>query len=68
MDIELIKALGDLPIVGILIYLLVREQGTNEKLLMSIIESERDHARNLVNIACHGLDLSKGEGKATPDN
>lgn len=68
MDVELIKALADLPIMGILIYLLVKEQGTNEKLLMSIIESEREHARNLVNIACHGLDISSVEKKVMSDN
>lgn len=57
MDIELIKALGDLPITALLIYLLVRQQGENEKLLTQLIESERCHARNIIDIISRDRNL-----------
>lgn len=51
MDIEIIKTLASLPTEIVLIYLVIRMQGEKEKLLAAIIESEREHARNLVSIA-----------------
>lgn len=52
MDAEIVKALAELPAMVVLIYLLVRMQAEKEKLLAALIESEREHARNLVAIAC----------------
>lgn len=54
MDIELIKALGDLPVVAICIYLIIRTQGEKEKLLSELIASERSHAKDLVDIIVSG--------------
>lgn len=54
MDIELIKALGDLPVVAILIYLIIRQQAEKEKLLAALIERECAHAKDLVSIVMSG--------------
>jgi len=54
MDAETIQALAQLPTVAILVYLLYRSQMQNEKLLTEFVESERAHARNLVEIFCSG--------------
>jgi len=54
MDPETIKALADVPVVGVLIFLLVRQQLQNEKLLLQFAESEREHAKNLVTILTSG--------------
>lgn len=50
MDVEIIKALSGLPIEIVLIYVIFQQQKQIEKLLAGIIESEREHARNLVSI------------------
>jgi len=54
MTEETIKALAQLPLVGVLIYLLVRSQTNIDSLMKTIIESEREHAKNLVQIICSG--------------
>jgi hypothetical protein len=54
LDIEVLRTLAELPTVVLLIYLLIRAQGQNEKLLAGMLESERNHARNLVEIICSG--------------
>jgi hypothetical protein len=54
MDVELIKALANLPITAILIYLVIRLQAEKEKLLTSFIEGERCHAKDLVDIVLSG--------------
>lgn len=54
MDPETIKALADLPVVVILVFLLYRQQQINEALLIRFAESEKNHAGNLVQILTHG--------------
>lgn len=54
MDPETIKALADLPVVVILVFLLYRQQQINESLLIRFAESEKNHAENLVAILTHG--------------
>lgn len=54
MEIDLIKEIVNLPIIAVLIYLMVRQQAQIDKLLASVIESERNHAKDLVEIVCSG--------------
>jgi hypothetical protein len=54
MDPETLKALADLPVVIVLVFLLYRQQQINEALLIRFAQSERDHATNLVTILTHG--------------
>jgi len=42
MDKDTIQAIAQLPTIAILIYLLVKAQGQNDKLLAGLIESERN--------------------------
>lgn len=53
METEIIKALADLPLTGILVYLLIRQQAQIEKLLVEFANSEREHARNIVDLITH---------------
>lgn len=50
MDIEIIKAVSDLPIVAILIYLVVRQQAEIDKLLERVIQNERDFTDRIIAI------------------
>lgn len=50
MDAEVIKLLAALPLETVLIYLIVRQQAQIERLLASIIESEREHARSILEL------------------
>jgi hypothetical protein len=54
VDPETVKALTQLPLYGILIFLLYRESGAKEKLLAQLLEQAKQHAENLVQMACHG--------------
>lgn len=65
MDIELIKALGTLPLEAVLIFIIIRQQQQIEKLMASIIESERNHASNLLQIVVgsRGLLVHTGSGE-----
>lgn len=50
MTPEVIEALAQAPLVLVLIYLLIRQQGEKEKLLAGMIEMGRDHAKQLMEI------------------
>jgi hypothetical protein len=54
MDSETLKALADLPVVIVLVFLLYRQQQINETLLVRFAQSEREHAEHLVTILTHG--------------
>ena len=54
MDAETIKAILDLPIMGVLIFLLYRENAAKEKLMALLIEQARQHSEHLMQMACHG--------------
>lgn len=55
VDASLIEAIAKLGIDGILIYLLLREQAQKEKLLDQLVIQARQHAENLVQMACRGF-------------
>lgn len=70
MDPETIKALAESGVSAVLIFIVVRQQLQIEKLLGSIIESERQHARNLIDIFCSGrvsMDASRPVGAFQAD-
>lgn len=50
MDIEVIKALASLPLEAVLIYLIIRQQSQIEKLLACMVENERNHTRDLLEV------------------
>lgn len=52
MDIEIIKALTGLPVELILIYLIIRMQAEKEKIIGALIDSERKHALDLIDVFC----------------
>lgn len=54
MDIEIIKALANLPLDFVLIYLIVKQQAQINMLLERIGASEREHLDSLVRILCRG--------------
>lgn len=51
---EEINGLLQLPIIGILIFLLYRESNAKEKLLAELLLQAAKHSRDLVEMACHG--------------
>jgi len=60
VDNELAKALLELPLTAVLIFLLYRESSQKEKLLAQLIEQAKQHAENLVEMArCGYLDRRK---------
>jgi len=60
MDNELVKALLELPLTAVLIFLLYRESGQKEKLLAQLVEQAKQHAENLVRmVECGYLDRRK---------
>jgi hypothetical protein len=61
MDAETIQAIAQLPIIGVLIYLLVREQAQKEKLLDQLCVQAAQHAKDLLELAIRGL--SKNDPK-----
>jgi len=67
MDADSIAKLLEIPTLGILLFLVYRQQSQIERLLAGIIESERMHARNLLEIVTCGrlpsslLDESNGK-------
>lgn len=67
MEADLVKALASLPLDGILIYLIVRQQAQIEKLFNCLVESEREHARTIVSIIASSRFLSNGSGTGEPD-
>lgn len=52
MSPEQIEALSQLPLIGILIFLLYRESAAKEKLLTMLIKITQEHARDLLALAC----------------
>lgn len=54
-----IQGLLQLPVIGILIYLLVREGNKSDKLLGEMLLMSRQHAKDLVEMACHGFKLKE---------
>lgn len=52
MNSELIAAISNAPVVVVLIYLIIRMQAEKEKLIASIIESERQHAKDILSLVC----------------
>jgi len=55
MTPEEIQGLLQLPLIGILIYLLYRENAAKEKLLAELLTQAAQHSRDLVEMACHGF-------------
>lgn len=54
MTAEMVTALANAPVVIVLIYLIIRMQAEKEKLIAALVESERQHAQDLVKIICSG--------------
>lgn len=56
MTPEAIESLAQAPVILVLIYLIIRMQGEKEKLITGIIEMERDHAKQLMEIITRYVD------------
>lgn len=56
MTPEAIESLAQAPVILVLIYLIIRMQGEKEKLITGIIEMERDHAKQLMEIIARYVD------------
>lgn len=60
MDTELIKAVaeavGAFPIIGVLIYLLVRETNQKEKLLTMLVDQQCQHTKDIIEMVRLGFE------------
>jgi hypothetical protein len=54
MDVQTIQAIASLPLMGVMVWLLVREQAQKEKLLDTMIASEKVHVETLIRILAPG--------------
>lgn len=50
MTVEMIEALSQAPVILILIYLIIRMQGEKEKLITAMVDIERGHDQQLMDI------------------
>lgn len=50
MTVEMIEALSQAPVILILIYLVIRMQGEKEKLITAMVDIERGHDQQLMEI------------------
>lgn len=56
-----IQGLLQLPLIGVLIYLLIRENSQKEKLLAELLLQAANHSKDLVEMACHGYVTKRAE-------
>lgn len=64
MTPEQLEAILNLPLVGLLMFLLYRESAQKEKLLGLLVEITQKHAKDLLELALHGKlpdDFKTGE-------
>lgn len=54
MSPDELNFLASIPVIGVLIYLIIRMQAEKEKLITALVEGERAHARDLVEIITSG--------------
>lgn len=64
MDIETIKALSDLPLVFVLIYIIIKQQAQITALLERIGSNERTYTENIMRLVIGGYSLHDYPGGA----
>lgn len=52
MTPEEINAIAALPVMGVLIYVIIRQQGSIDKLLATITSMAEKHALDMIEMAC----------------